>query len=427
MGADGVNFFRRGHDRKDVETALEDARGLVEILKLSRANLSVPDAILQEAAARLAEDDASAASELVARAERIANSLETDYRAATEVVEKLRAHVGRAKAAGARADEETKALEEVHAKAISARDLEGYMVPDYASARAIAEAAWARLQGQKAGSESAGSAIAAAEAVIEGALKGTLQGPPKGAEDPLQEARQLVTKARAEREAGHFEVAMSDAAMAEKVAVTVEEQRQRARETLESVERLLTGLHAVGVPVTAIARSLDLGRTLLARGRIVAAVDIFNEAAQEAVQLGTAYRQLLDAMSAAAKAIEGVRGEGLPVGDAEAAFGRAKNAMKAGNYALAQACCDDVHLAIRKQQETRDGLRSWLDETKAHVEDLRSLGLALVNDVDEMVVRAEQEFANGDYAATNEDLRIAALLMRPALNGKVRDGVEVTR
>ncbi|MEK6851416.1 MAG: hypothetical protein AABY30_02635, partial [Candidatus Thermoplasmatota archaeon] len=154
---------------------------------------------------------------------------------------------------------------------------------------------------------------------------------------------------------------------------------------------------------------------------------VFNEAAQEAVALGTQYRALLDRLSEASKAIHETQLEGLPAGDAEAAFGRAKGAMKTGNYLLAATCAQDVHFAVKKQREMRDGLKTWIEEARKQIVRLHELGLAIVNDAEEMVGKAEREFENGDYAATSEDLRIAGFLMKPALNGRARNGPPLPR
>jgi hypothetical protein len=77
-----------------------------------------------------------------------------------------------------------------------------------------------------------------------------------------------------------------------------------------------------------------------------------------------------------------------------------------------------VTAAAERQREARDNLREQIDATKAQAQRLRELGLAYANDVEEMVGKAEQEFLEGDFAGTSEDLRIASLLIRP---GKAQD------
>jgi acetylornithine/succinyldiaminopimelate/putrescine aminotransferase len=198
------------------------------------------------------------------------------------------------------------------------------------------------------------------------------------------------------------------------------DRRRRALETLESVEKLVVGLRTAGVVVEPIRGSLDIGKTLLEKGKVSAAIEVFNEAAQEAVSLGTQYREVLNAMTTASAAVDALRGEGLSVTEAEISMGRAKAALMQGNYALAAACCDDVHLAAANQRKFRDGLRMLLDETKAKVTRLRDTGVAYVNDAEEMVLKAEREFANGEYEATNDDLRIATLLLGSGPNGRPR-------
>jgi len=236
----------------------------------------------------------------------------------------------------------------------------------------------------------------------------------------IEEARALLAKAKQEVQQGQFEMAATDASVAEKIALSLVGRRRRALETLESVEKLLVGLRTAGVVVEPIRGSLDIGKTLLEKGKVSAAIEVFNEAAQDAVSIATRFREVLNAMTTASAALDALRAEGLSLTEAEISLGRAKAAVKQGNYALAAACCGDVHLAAANQRKFRDGLRTLIDETKAKVTRLRETGVAYVNDAEEMVLKAEREFANGEYEATNDDLRIATLLLGSGPNGRPR-------
>ena len=419
-----MSFLRDGPDRRDVEAALESARGLIAILELSRANLRPALAELQKAESLLTkEQDAVRAKESVERAERIATALESDYRAALDAVEKLREHVARLKPLGVSTAEEEEALEAVHARALATRELEGRRVHDYAGARALAEAAWGRAQTKRVSSDETGDAIFVAEVAVEEVV-GSF---PEGTVEPLVEAQKLMAKAHAELARGNLAMARTDASVAEKIAHQVADRRRNALEALDAVTKVVAGLRGLGLPVTSITKSLEEGRALLTRGNLAGAEDLFSEAQQEAVHVGTTYRSLLDAMSAASKAIEALRDEGLPTADAESALARGRSAMEAGNYALARAGTEDVHFAVRRQRELRDNLKDWLAQSKSQISALRDLGLVFVNDVEEMITKAEQAFLRGDFGATSEDLRIAGLLMKPALEGKTRGGQQPSR
>ncbi len=416
-----MSLFRRGPSRSEVQAALENVRGLVEIMKLS-ADLSAADSMLREAEALLGKNDLAHAKSMIETAERVATSIEADSRAASDATDALRDLVERMRALTLNVQEEEKALAAIANRITGTQDAHGVSVPDYAGALAAAGTATKRAEAKLALAEQASDAIFAAEMAADGALEFF----PNGTVEALREAQKLLEKAREELGRGNYELAATDALVAEKVALGVVEQRRQALDTFASVDKLVTGLRGLGIPVTAVMKSLEMGKTLLGKGKLVAAIDVFNEAAQEAVQIGTQYRQLIDTIANASRVVETLRSEGLPIGDAESALSRAKTAVKAGNYALATALADDVHLASRRQREMRDNLRKSIDEMKAQVATFRELGLAFVNDVEEMVGKAEQEFVNGDYVATNEDLRIATLLLRPALNGRVK-GPEVVR
>lgn len=414
-----LNLFRRKPRKKDAAAFVEKARGVVAILSLSRADVSAMEALLDEAE-RAVEDSPRRAIEAAEKAERLATAVESDHRAMTEAVAALTEHAERLDSLGIPATEFREAIDALPAAAAATRDVEGLTIPDYASARALAEESATAAERILTSYDRATDAVFAAELAIENAAE-AFGG---GSVEALEEARSLLEQARGATSNGSYDVASTDAGLAEQLAVGAMDQKRRAEETLASVERVVNGLKSIGIPVSPVSRSLDIGRTLLAKGKLNAAIDVLNESAQEAVSLGNAYRQALDALSSSMTVIDVLRQEGLQSPQAESALGRAKAAVKEGNYNLAFALTEDVQREVQKQRETRDGLRDLLQETKAQVEALRGLGVSYVNDVEEMIARAEEEFENGEYAVASEDLRIATLLMAPAMNGRERERPE---
>src|SRR2546427_100635 len=182
-----MSLFRRGPERSEVEAQLENVRGVVSILGLSRANLSVPESLLREAEASLARNDTIRAMDVCGRAERIATSLEADYKAATETVATLKTQVERMKALGMSVEDTEEALQAIHARATSMREFDGSSVPDYAGARALAADATARADTRLALADRASTGIFAAEMAIEGAAETFGKGPV----DALREPREL--------------------------------------------------------------------------------------------------------------------------------------------------------------------------------------------------------------------------------------------
>ena len=410
-----MSLFRRGPGEAEALHAIEAARGVLDLLKLTRARFGSVEPLLKEAEDQVRRGAYARAMELAGRVERIATAIESDHRAVAEALEVLDRHMGRLQELGIPDAEDQKALVDVRARAKATRDLEGVRIPDYAGALAMATDAASRAEARIAASEKSADVLFSAELAVEGASDAE-DVPPEA----IEEARALLAKAKQEAQHGQYEMAATDASVAEKIALGLVDRRRRALETLESVEKLVVGLRTAGVVVEPIRGSLDIGKTLLEKGKVSAAIEVFNEAAQEAVSLGTQYREVLNAMTTASAAVDALRGEGLSVTEAEISMGRAKAALKQGNYALAAKCCDDVHLAAANQRKFRDGLRMLLDETKAKVTRLRDTGVAYVNDAEEMVLKAEREFANGEYEATNDDLRIATLLLGSGPNGRPR-------
>lgn len=410
-------MFRRGPARVEAERATEGARTMLEILKLSRADLRAPETVLREAEADLTRGSFARALESAEKSERIATAIEADYQGAAEARARLLRHAARMRELEISNDDERKALEEVRLRARSTRDVEGVAVPDYKGALTVAAAAASAAETKLVQGERAGLALFTAELAIERAQEiGGM------AHEAIAEARELLGKATSEAQGGQYETASTDAVVAEKIALNFLERWREATELAESVEKAVVGLRAAGAIVAELRRSLNQGKALLELGDANAAFEVLNVAAAEARSLGTRYRELLDAMSAAAAAIEALKEEGLSSSEAEASLDRAKNALRLGNYTLASACCQDVHVALSNRRAFRDALRSSIEAAKAQLLSLRATGASFVNDAEEMVLRAESEFENGEYDASSEDLRIASLLLTPALNEKPREG-----
>jgi len=91
----------------------------------------------------------------------------------------------------------------------------------------------------------------------------------------------------------------------------------------------------------------------------------------------------------------------------------AKRSLAQGQYDRATEQSGDARRALGKRQEVRDRLARMIEDTKRKVEELRAVGIDYANDVEEMVLRAEREFENGDFVNSSEDLKIASLLMGP--------------
>lgn len=412
-----MSLFRRGPTRTEAEAATQGARNVLEILKLSRANLASAQSVLKEAEDHLSKDSFERAMDLAQKAERIATTLESEYRTATEARDLLRKHTERLRAMGVPDLDGEKALDEVRTRARATRDMEGVAVPDYAGALAVAGEAANRTAARVALGENASDLLFVAELAVDSAEDA---GGPR--QDAIVEAQGLLARARDEAQRGQFELAATDAAVAEKIALSFAGRRRKAQETLASVERLIVGLRIAGVAVAPVKNSLEIGKSFLDKGDVDTALEAINDAAQQAADLGTRFREALDRISVATATIDALRAEGLSTEEAELSLKRADAAVREGNYALASACCEDVGLAARKQRDFRDGLRRAIDETRARLALLRDKGVAFVNDAEEMVERAENEFANHKYEATNEDIRIASLLLGPVRNPKAREG-----
>ena len=356
-------------------------------MKLSKADLSSSVRLIAQAREALGRKEYDAAQALAARAEALAASLEGRYRAAQKALNTLLGMSKKARELGLNSSEFDSAVAEARRVAKAGTVEDRVTIPNYLQARGLLEAAAERGAERLKRAEAVANDIFTAELALE-ALKDA-----NGHSDHAEFERLVLTGGRALLEAAKRAIATWDLESAEAAARRAGEGAKKtlaayqdAVAALADVEKAVAALRAGGLPAAGTERLLEQGQIFLRATKTVA------EAETNVAALARA---------------------GFSPEEAQRAVVDARRALSEGRYDRAEEHAADARAALGKRQEVRERLARLIDETKRRVEELRAIGTDYANDVEEMVLRAEREFENGDYVNSSEDLKIASLLMGP--------------
>ena len=406
-----------GKRAAEAEEAIARAEALLDVLRLSKVNLSAAIHLVAESRAAWGRKDLDSALRLAARAERLASTLEGRYRGAQNALNALRAISDKARQLGVQAREFDDALVAARRVAREGTVEDGITIPNYLQARTILDAALARGSDLLRRAEAAANQIFTAELALD-ALKDA-NGTVDHAEFErlvLGGGRALIERAKQALANGNLDEADVAGRRAEEGAKKTLLAYQDAIGALSATERTISDLRSEGALAVAADRLLEQGQLLLHHGKIAEARDILEKAAQESHRVAIDSRRAAKSVAEAEESLSALTRAGFFTDEGNRAIRDAKRALAEGRYDRAEELAAEARRALGKRQEVRDRLARTIEETKRKVVELRAVGTDYANDVEEMVLRAEREFENGDFATSSEDLKIATLLMGPPSN-----------
>ena len=403
-----------GKRAEEVGEAIAHAQAVLEVLKLSKADLSSSVRLIAQAREALGRKEYDAAQALAARAEALAASLEGRYRAAQKALNTLLGMSKKARELGLNSSEFDSAVAEARRVAKAGTVEDRVTIPNYLQARGLLEAAAERGAERLKRAEAVANDIFTAELALE-ALKDA-----NGHSDHAEFERLVLTGGRALLEAAKRAIATWDLESAEAAARRAGEGAKKtlaayqdAVAALADVEKAVAALRAGGLPAAGTERLLEQGQIFLRRAKIAEAKDVLERAAREAQRIAIVFQRATKTVAEAETNVAALARAGFSPEEAQRAVVDARRALSEGRYDRAEEHAADARAALGKRQEVRERLARLIDETKRRVEELRAIGTDYANDVEEMVLRAEREFENGDYVNSSEDLKIASLLMGP--------------
>ncbi len=403
-----------GKRAEEVGEAIARAQAVLDLLKLSKADLSSAVRLGAQAREALGRKDYDPAQALATRAETLASSLEERYRGAQKALSAVIGIAKKAKELGFATTEFDAAVAEARRVAKDGTVEDGVSIPNYLQARSLLEAAASRGGEILKRAQAVANEIFTAELALDALSDAT--GHSAHAEFErlvLAGGRGLLEGAKASLAAGDLGGAETAARRAGEGAKKTLAAYQDAIAALKDVEKAITDLRTAGIIAAGPERLVEQGQVFLRRAKVAEAKEVLERAAREAQRISIDYRRATKDVADAETSVAALARAGFISDDAQRAVDDARRALGQGQYDRATERSGDARRALGKRQEVRDRLARAIEDTKRKVEELRAVGIDYANDVEEMVLRAEREFENGDFVNSSEDLKIASLLMGP--------------
>ena len=410
--ADKGKFF--GKRAEEVTEAIARAQAVLDLLKLSKADLSPAVRLVAGAREALGRKDYDPAQALATRAESLASSLEERYRGAQKALNVLLAITKKARELDFATTEFDAAVAEARKVAKAGTVEDGVSIPNYLQARALLEAAGTGGGELLKRAQAVANEIFTAELALD-ALKDA-----NGHSDHEEFERLVLTGGRSLLEGAKKSLATGDLEGAETAARRAGEGAKKtlaayqdAIAALKDVEKATADLRTAGIIAAGPERLVEQGQVLLRRAKVAEAKEVLERAAREAQRIAIDHRRAIKDVGDAETSVAALARSGFVSEDAQRAVDDARRSLAQGQYDRATEQSGDARRALGKRQEVRDRLARMIEDTKRKVEELRAVGIDYANDVEEMVLRAEREFENGDFVNSSEDLKIASLLIGP--------------
>ena len=405
---------RFGKRAEEAGEAISRAQAVLEVLKLSKADLSAATRLVARAREVLARKEYESAHSFAARAERLASSLEERYRGAQKALGAVRGIASKAREIGFDAARFDAAIEEARRVAREGTVEDGISIPNYLQARALLDSFVNEGRELLKRAEATANEIFTAELALD-ALKDANGHVNREDFDRVivGGGRTLIDRAKHALAQGDLDQAEAAAKAAEEYSKKILLVQQDALGALRDTERTISELRTLGARAIRAERLLEQGRILLKRAKLPEAKQLLERADQEAQRIAIDFHRAGKAVKEAEDSLASLARAGLLPEEAQRAIADAKRSLAEGAYERAEELAADARRALGKRAEVRERLVRTIEETKLRIDELRAVGSEYANDVEEMVVRAEREFENGDYVTSSEDLKIASLLMGP--------------
>ncbi|TLZ71417.1 MAG: hypothetical protein E6K10_05250 [Methanobacteriota archaeon] len=402
-----------GRRAEEAAAAIDRAVALLDVFRLSKVDVSPAVRLVTQAREALDRKDSDSALAFAARSERLAATLEERYRGAQKALAAIREIENRARAVGLDPSPFLTAIADARRVAREGTVEDGISIANYLQARTILEAALTKGRDLLQRAEAIANDIYTAELALDALKDANGHMDHVEFERVLAGGRSLIERARQDLARGDFETAGGIARKAEAGARRTKLAYQDAIRALADAERSIAELRAQGTSAPGAERLLEQGTLLLRRAKIAEAKDALEQAAREAMRIAADARRAALSVKEAEESLSTVARSGFLPEEAQQSLRDARRALAENRYERAEELVADARRALGKRLELRDRLARTIEETKRKVEQLRAIGTDYANDVEEMVLRAEREFENGDFATSSEDLKIATLLIGP--------------
>src|SRR3989440_158837 len=355
--ATSVGILRASKVR-NAEEAIGQSEGLLTVLRLTQADIKPAEDALQVAKRFFDSNQFSKAFHAAKKAESLAITLDERFGGYQKAAKALQSRIDSMRRLGLRTEELETLLGRAEKKVLSGIWDSGAFVPNYLEARVLVERAEQEGRAFQERAEKASNSIFLAELAIESL------GEMKGPADP---------------------------------------------------ERFAEGA------TSELEQSLHEATRQLALGDAEGATKVANEIEEKATLLRKLYIDTTKSFDATEAQMSYLRGEGVLSYEADVALRDTRRSIREGNYARAIEYLERGLHAFARRTNAREALGRAIEEARKRVQFLRGSGLTFLPDIQEVLTRAENEFHQGNFVGSSEDLRIATVLLDQvtrAPNGK---------
>jgi hypothetical protein len=408
---DSIGIFRSFRARHAQE-AIVHSEGLVTVLRLSQADMKAAEDALTVARRLYESHQFSKALNAARAAESIAITLEERFSGYQKAVKSLQIRIEDLKRLGLRTEDLEAVLGRAEEKIVAGVWENGAFVPNYLEAKALLDHAADEGRTLLMNANAASNRIFLAELAIEALAD--MQGPknPKlFAEGATLSLERSLEDATRELALGHVDGAL-------RIAIGIEARAEKLRadyaettKVFEETEAHLAELRGEGIVTQRIERQIAFGRDMLARGMIEPTLAMAKRLRDESVALGHAHAKAATGLADAEVLYARLVREGFHSYEADAAIKEARRALREGNYTRTLEHLERAHAAFARRRNAREALAKALEQTRKHVDVLKSAQFPFLPDVQEVLGRAEREFRQGNYTGSSEDLQIATVLL----------------
>jgi len=407
--------LRKATKARNAEEAIGQSEGLVTVLRLTQADLTPAEDSIRIAKHLFDDRQYTKAFRAAKRAESLALSLDERFNAYQEAAKALRERIEAMRNLGL----PTATIEGVPHRAeeqvVAGTWDDDIFVPDYVAGRVLLERAEREGRTVQEDAERASNAIFAAELAIERLVQ--IEGPP----DPIVFANGVGALLEAALHYATRELAIGNAKGATLIARDLEAKAASLRtlfgeatRNLASTEAHLAELRGEGILTERHEGQTKMARDLLAKGLIEPGSAMATRLMREVMSFGETYRKATTGLADAEVVYGRLKGEGFRSYDADVALEDTRTAVRKGNYARAIEHLERAFEAFQRRTNAGQTLAKSIFETQARIEGLQGSGLSFLPDIQDVLARAEREFAGGNYSDSSEDLRLATVLLDQA-------------
>jgi len=405
-------FFWSWGAKSQASDSVARVESLLAMMRLSRADFSAPQNLLEEARTHLAGKNYRKSLEIAERAGKLAIVIDERYRTARKAMLALKAVIKELEDLGLNATIARTALENVRERVKQGVMENGLLVPNYLEARITAEEATKQARALISTAREASDAVFTSQLAID-ALK-EIEGPI----DPQIMEKEVFSKLDNKLQNSMQMLARGNASESLSIAEQAEERANRLRAEysgsvtgIKTCEDLLNQLSSKKIIVEQSRQLLETGKNFLYEGKISEAFESVERAQKEAKTLERQYRDAVGAIESAMTALQDFLKTGLVDQNAEKRLKNAQKALAEGRYLRALDLADDCRRSMERISDVHRKLGRSLEELKGNISGLREKGVEFVNEVEEFLNRAEEAYKRKDYGSAGKDMKIASMLM----------------